>query len=648
MFKERKINWFIVVLSVLLIFFPQFFGFHKSIFSLVDSTTLVLINILLIKVLLILLGRRGVYVVVLLVGVQLMWLQVSFLFYEHYKGYISIRSLFMFQEFLIAIKHFGILQLAIATTALVLVFFIVRKLSQPLHFKFSPIATSAIVAINLTLTTYTISIFSDKERISDPLNINQFQHYKFEDENPIMYLARSALFKNEHDISAEDTLLANSILQNPATRLPDKYNYSNFTELIAAYPNHVSVPVEGDPFKVVPVEARETENKLNVILIIAESLRAFEVGQNQRKQSFTPNFNRIVKESASFTNAYSTSLYTIKSEQSILCSNLDLNMEVPYSVRYGAFNGDCLPNVLTRQGYKTKFFHGNEIEFYNRGVFHPSLGFQELIDLNAMLATSPELNDEMIGWGISDKAVFRYALAELENEPEPFFAQILTVTNHKPFNWDYQDESINSLHIDNENPEYNDYVKGVTYFDLALGEFWEEFERSPLYQNTLIVITGDHGVPVYPNHLVDEIEQQDALFQTPLLFWHYGINPNRSQILTSHLDIMPTILSMLGYNKSMSVIGRPLLGEYATNVDRIVFNLGFNDYALKYGDSSCFNSPSYCDNFSGECYADERFLCRLADPEDVSKIEQSKHLMNFMKLQKFIGYPNSNLDSLTH
>ena len=81
-----------------------------------------------------------------------------------------------------------------------------------------------------------------------------------------------------------------------------------------------------------------------------------------------------------------------------------------------------------------------------------------------------------IGWGTSDEAVFSYALDILEKEDSPFFAEIMTLSNHHPFTWDWGITIPERL-----NPQASDvdalFRHGIYYTDYAVGHFWERFQK---------------------------------------------------------------------------------------------------------------------------------------------------------------------------
>ncbi|MGB1834888.1 MAG: LTA synthase family protein, partial [bacterium] len=88
----------------------------------------------------------------------------------------------------------------------------------------------------------------------------------------------------------------------------------------------------------------------------------------------------------------------------------------------------CLPAVLRENGYSTTWFHAGDASFDGQAIFFQENGFEKIIDKFDFLSDTEEL-----GWGYSDEALFQKVLSTLPTLKEPFFASVLTITNHHPF-----------------------------------------------------------------------------------------------------------------------------------------------------------------------------------------------------------------------
>ncbi|MGZ9899666.1 LTA synthase family protein [Shewanella gaetbuli] len=334
----------------------------------------------------------------------------------------------------------------------------------------------------------------------------------------------------------------------------------------------------------------ESINAKNIILIVLESIRTEELTDIK----ISPNLFKLQNNSNTiyFENFFSTNITTVKSEQAILCSTPEVSNQVPFSVTDGNFLGDCLPKKLRKNNISTYWFHGNTDKFFNRSVFHKSLGFEYIYGKEFFIENGYS-NDNDIGWGAPDKFVLSESLKTLERSRRPFFAQILTLTNHMPFDWDYP-EFIPLYLQPEETSVYDNYLKGVYYTDYAFGAFFEEFKRSELHNNTMLIITGDHGVQFYKSEL-SEIRKTEILYRVPLYIYHKDIQKNlKVKNNHSHLDVAPTILSVLNIEESFSSLGLPLYGKHASDQPRPIFLMNMLNYSFKYGDFSCYQYDGSC------------------------------------------------------
>ncbi|WNC68058.1 LTA synthase family protein [Thalassotalea nanhaiensis] len=625
----------------------QFLGFHNDFFAIMDSTLLSLslwwgylgycyfVN------------KKTVEIIFILTVIILIFLKVSQEYFIFFESYISLETLGLFNEVLLGIKNFvsiPILALLFLVTFLFFTFLSKTKIElvKPNRiFFYTLISAISFIAFFVQNTHSQKFIF---EKLDEQ---NEFSSYEYQEENPIMFLVRELVNKVIVDEMSnakqkEVDFLTSIIQKNQNKFLPPEYHFDKFKTLIIPYPefSHSGLNVEPFKFKSEDLGSASDHKKTrkNVILIVLESVRKYET-EKYNGISLTPNLNEIAKYGVSFENFYSTSRYTIKSEQAILCSLLDVHKHVPYSVHFGKFNGQCLPKILKKNGYHTYWFHGNTKEFFNRDVFHPSIGFQNLIS-KEYFETKNLAKNEIIGWGIKDEDVFNEAFKILENKTEPFFAEILTLTNHQPFNWDYGKHVFPDFVSYTGENIYKNYRKGINYTDYALGVFWNKFINSPLSDNTILIITGDHGVPYYPEIIQSDVDQFETLFRTPLVV--YGVDDYVDPgMQLSHLDIAPSILSELDIKQDFSFLGRPFFGKQKTVDNRPIFNMDIDNYAFRLGNTRCLPVENLCVNKAIEtCYSEYRFSCNIENINDIASIVESESLMKFLKLSNRAGYPS--------
>ncbi|WP_426369791.1 LTA synthase family protein [Pseudocolwellia sp. HL-MZ7] len=534
---------------------------------------------------------------------------ISIQFYQYFGGYIGYEQLFMFNDLLGAIKyvdHTTLITLLMLSICLLLIgrkIFIKNiNITQQLSLRQKWRAP----LIYFAAAVFTFQAHNQYYVIEQITNIHSSEDitYNFNIETPTMYFIRSLpifvrfMNKESYNKIAKLKVLVSSLKNQTNVKLPKEYHFDNFNKLLTPYTGYHHQKNILEPLLFSPKEIRQSKKeKRNIILIVLESFRAYETGLFNNKYSLTPNLDEISLKAIIASNFYSNSRTTVQAEQAILCSSLDFASKSPYSVKKGGFNGRCLPKLLSEEGYETYWYHGYTKEFFNRQVFHPSLGFQHLISKESFLDNG--YDDKLdIGWGVPDPIVFQKLFDDMvahnKNSNTPFFSQILTLTNHQPFNWKYSHINFPNNINKKSDVVYDNYQKGIYYTDNALGEFWRKFENSPLAKNTTVIITADHGVPFYPEGLVNEAKKHEILYRVPLLI----VTPERNnKIITtplSHLDIAPTILSFLQIHKPVAFIGRPFLGDNATSVPRPLFQMNTAYIGFQYNKMQCLPYKSIC------------------------------------------------------
>ena len=354
-------------------------------------------------------------------------------------------------------------------------------------------------------------------------------------------------------------------------------------------------------------------NQKNVLILVVESFRAAESGAYGHKPSATPQFDTIATSSLVAKNAYANSNQTPRGELAILCSAMDYLNGAPFTVGGIPIKTNCLPSMLASIGYTTHWIHGYTKEFFNRGQFYPYLGFQQLHDYDTIKLSSDKLDSE-IGWGIADIDVFDYALKELEKSTKPFFAEVLTLSNHYPYLWDWGIEYPEEFELPKDFDEesklvYPAYVRGIYYSDYALGKFWKKFVKSSLYDNTLVVIVADHGIWSFSKDLKEatgidaEFKRSETYFRIPLVIHAPDLDATIIEQPVSQLDIAPTILDYLDLEFQNAFLGQSIFTLSKNNSDNPIFFITGGSYGFRQGDLRCYpvDKSQTCANAYRKC-----------------------------------------------
>jgi len=323
----------------------------------------------------------------------------------------------------------------------------------------------------------------------------------------------------------------------------------------------------------------------NVIMIHTESMQTVAMKTSFNGKEVTPNLNKLASEGMYFSNFYSqVSVGTSSDTEFTLATSLLPVNNGTVFMSYFNRTYLTLPHLLKEKNYNTFSMHGNIASFWNRNVMHKNLGYD-----NFYSKSSYEI-DEEIGLGLSDKSFFRQSVEKIseikkENADQPFYATLIMLTNHTPFdetdkygeypvtmNYTRTNElgqKIEETAQYMENTDLGNYFKSVHYSDEAIGEFVEHLDNVGLLENTVLVFYGDHDGrlpksdynrmynydPVtdsvldeeHPNY--DEVDYYDyeLLRSVPLIIWTKDTQ-FKQEITTAMgmYDVLPTLGNMLG------------------------------------------------------------------------------------------------------
>jgi len=232
-----------------------------------------------------------------------------------------------------------------------------------------------------------------------------------------------------------------------------------------------------------------------------------------------------------------------------------------------------LPKLFHARGYETVTFHTNDVKFWHRDALYPALGFDRYYDQQFFK------DEDFVHFGSSDEVLYRKSVAEmarLADEGQRIYANLISMSAHHPFNLPAHKDTFD-LPGRFRDTFVGDYLRSQHYADSALGVFIEEMKAAGLWENSLIVIYGDHmGMPVYSLTKEDRSLLKDLLGRTygyqdmlrvPLLLVAPGaIEPQTIETVGGQSDIMPTVANLAGIRLDGSVVfGQDLL-NYRSNL----------------------------------------------------------------------------------
>lgn len=225
----------------------------------------------------------------------------------------------------------------------------------------------------------------------------------------------------------------------------------------------------------------------NLIVLQVESLQQFVVDLRINGKEVTPNLNRFVRGSEYFSGIYSQTASGNSSDAEFIV-NTGLYPSAS-GVAYTRFAGnryEALPKVLADKGYVSLAIHGDRPGFWNRHRMYPSMGFSRFISKKDLIV------DENIGMGLSDASFFRQSLDILNKTQKPFYAFLITLTSHYPYNFDgiFKKTELNTFPF--EGTLMGNYLTSMKYFDDQFGIFIEGLRKNGLLESSVIALYGDH------------------------------------------------------------------------------------------------------------------------------------------------------------
>ena len=312
------------------------------------------------------------------------------------------------------------------------------------------------------------------------------------------------------------------------------------------------------------------DNSPNVIIFILESMgREYWGSMNKERKikdfkGFTPFLDSLAEHSLVFSNAFATSRKSIHAMPSILAGIP--SFEISYtSTPYSKQKIESIVSIANSMDYNTSFFHGASNGSMGFLGFSNTLGFKNYYGRNEF-----NNDDEYDGyWGIWDEPFLQFTKETLDNKKQPFLATVFTITSHEPY--------VIPKKYDNK---FNQGVipmhRSVLYTDFSIRKFFDTSKNSDWFKNTVFLFTADHSNQSYYPYYQKTINR----FANPIMIYI----PNsefKGEInsLASHMDIYPTIVDLIGYQKPFRSWGKSLVTP--DNLNSIVVNyLGGGSYFI--------------------------------------------------------------------
>jgi phosphoglycerol transferase MdoB-like AlkP superfamily enzyme len=318
------------------------------------------------------------------------------------------------------------------------------------------------------------------------------------------------------------------------------------------------------------------KSKLNIVVLIIESFGKEYNGRFNKDTKipnyvgYTPFVDSLAEHSLIFTNAYANGFKSIHGVSSVIAgipSFKDAFTSSPYPKQ----KIESLVSTLKSEGYDTSFYHGAP----NGSMGF--LGFGNILGYDHYYGKTEYNNDADFDgvWGIWDEPFFQFFNKSLTQKKQPFMATLFSVSSHEPYKVPAKYEG--------------KFPKGtinihecIGYTDFALKRFFKEAKKQPWYDNTIFVLVADHGNTIG----YDEYRKEFNKHTVPILFFSpKGKYVGENKDFAQQIDIYPTLLDMIGYQKPFRSWGRSLISD--TQVKPFVMKYGANVYQFMSGNYVC-------------------------------------------------------------
>lgn len=318
-------------------------------------------------------------------------------------------------------------------------------------------------------------------------------------------------------------------------------------------------------------------SKMDVIVVLVESLRRDQLSALGGEREVMPNLEDLAEQGWLFSRHYSSSSHSNYADISVLSGTYPLwgpNIHVYPS--YTSYPRPRIYDVLGSVGYKTAIISSQNERWGGM------LNYLQSHHLNFLFHAGDRGEGENIlgrsirmrGGKCEDADTLAVAANWMLRQESPAFIYLNLQSSHypyfypdegrRPFGKEMDVSHLNFLRLPpDEIPAIRDrYADSLNYIDTLFGGFIEKLKAAGRWENTLLIVTGDtgqafgeHGFSGHASFLYDEV------VRTPLLIYSSKLKKRRTDDLSHHADIAPTILDLLELPQYPGFQGLSLAGN---------------------------------------------------------------------------------------
>ncbi|WP_421017343.1 LTA synthase family protein [Furfurilactobacillus cerevisiae] len=498
-------------------------------------------------------GKLSYWLMLIIDALQTTWLFANILYYREFSDFLSIGIVKgsgsvdnNLGKSLAGILHFS--DLFVYLDVLVLIILLLTKLikvdKRPLKKRFA--VTMTIFSIALMMVDYGLSVKDRSGLLTRTFDNNYIVKYLGLNE----YAAFNAYQTHQQATSRSQASKADmKSVQKYLKNNPAGENFQYFGK----------------------------EQGKNVFVFHLESFQQFLINYKYKGQEVTPNINAFYKDqnTLSFDNFFHQVAQGKTSDAEMMMENSLYGLPTGSAmISYGTSNTfQAAPAILAQHGYTTAAMHGDVPSFWNRDNTYKSWGYQNFFSKSFYPnADKPSYN---VGYGLKDKIFLKDSAKYIQQLPQPFYAKVISVTNHYPYLLGKKDSSFPKT--DTGDNTVDGYVVTAHYLDQAFGEFINYLKKVNLYDNSMIVVYGDH-YGISNNHRPaiakllgkKKVTNYDlAMFQkVPFMIHAPAVQGGVNHTYGGEIDALPTMMDLLGIKTTGNYImmGQDLLSTQRNQI----------------------------------------------------------------------------------
>lgn len=299
----------------------------------------------------------------------------------------------------------------------------------------------------------------------------------------------------------------------------------------------------------------------NVIILQVESLQNFVIGREYNGQEVTPNLNRLIEGNSIYCPQFYQQIGSGNTSDAEFAANNSLYGTLA-SYTYKLYDKNYyrgLPTLLKEQGYTANVFHAFEDRnFWNRESAYPSMDFDRYYGgLNDQGRGGDYTSTEWMGWGLTDSEFYPQTVEYMKQQSQPFYSFVISLSNHHPYEMLDKYKFIDLLPED-QGTIVGNYLNSVAYTDYSMGIFFDELKRAGLFDNSIIMIYGDHVGLTHSEEIDASMERLlghpygfEELLNIPFIISLPGAETDIHSVCETaggQTDVLPTLAYLLGFN----------------------------------------------------------------------------------------------------